>query len=225
MHIAALALAWLLLGQSVRRIAAGRPRPTAHTPAQPVAGGPAGRARPAEPVEADRVGRVGQDGFARRAVAGRARRGRRPHRPTPPADCGTLPHAAPRAARSLGNPCAGGRAVSVQDRRQQLESAHAYWRLAEAVARYGFCVEENKRLGRLPSGGDEALELRRPGLRRQQQSKRRRPAPSRQARNGRTDVALPWLAPPLPADRPHVGCITLFSTKCLAPGRGWIGPG
>ena len=67
----------------------------------------------------------------------------------------------PAGSTLTGRPLALLTVVSTaRDQRQQFEVVHAYWRLAEAVAEYRFCLDQESQLGRLCAGLEEAGELR-----------------------------------------------------------------
>jgi hypothetical protein len=102
---------------------------------------------------------------------------------------------------------------TVQDRRQQSEAVHAYWRLTAAVAEYRICLDRENQLGKLASRPDEAADLR-----------AARAVAAAALREAEAEVVtaqhelaagvmLPPQSPlPLPADRPHVGAYrTLFA--------------
>ena len=104
-------------------------------------------------------------------------------------------------------------------RRQQLELAHAYWRLAEAVADYCFCVEEKKQLEQVHPAGDETAEWR---LARASSSAALQEAEVR-AVAAQHDLAglmslAPAAVPPLPADRPHVGSYRTYFKELFGSG-------
>ena len=106
-----------------------------------------------------------------------------------------------------------------QDRRQQLELTHAYWRLAQAVAGYRFCFEENEQLGRLPSGGDEATELRvaRASAAAALQEAEAGAVAAQHELAGLMALAAD-MPPPLPADRPHVGPYHTYFNELFGAG-------
>ncbi|MGO8688850.1 MAG: hypothetical protein ACLQLG_04395 [Thermoguttaceae bacterium] len=141
------------------------------------------------------------------------------HRLTPPrivAQALTLP---PGSSLS-GQPLALLTVLSTgQDRRQQLELAHAYWRLAEAVADYCFCVEEKKQLEQLHPAGEEAAEWR---LARASAAAALQEAEVRAVAAQHELAALmslaPAAAPPLPADRPHVGSYHTYFKELFGAG-------
>ena len=96
--------------------------------------------------------------------------------------------------------------ASTPDRRQQLEMTRAYWRLAQAVAEYHFCLDHSEQLERIKPAGDEPASLR---LARASAaamlSQAELEATSAQCELARLVRLAPGAPLPLPADRPHVG--------------------
>ena len=95
---------------------------------------------------------------------------------------------------------------STADRRQQLEVAHAYWRLAEAMAAYHFCWDHAQEIARVkPAAGEPAgLRLARASaaaMLNQSELEAIR-VQCELARLVRMAANAPL---PLPADHPHVG--------------------
>jgi len=95
---------------------------------------------------------------------------------------------------------------STPDRRRQLELTKMYWRLAQAVANYHFCLNRANELAKLSPRAEDAAAMR---LARASSAASLREA-ELEAADAQHELAglmpLPPDAPlPLPADRPHVG--------------------
>lgn len=143
---------------------------------------------------------------------------------TPPelvAEAVTLPPGSTLTGRPLSLLTA---VAAAQDRRQQFEAVHAYWRLVETVAEYRFCLDYDRHLSQIREKAEDAADLR-----------AARAASAAQLREAELEATtaqhelaammmLPIDAPlPLPADRPHVGAYRthfaeLFSMRS-APDR------
>lgn len=113
----------------------------------------------------------------------------------------------PPGSRLAGRPLSLLAALSsTTDRRHQLEVAHAYWRLTEAVAAYHFSLAHDRRLQGLEAGGEHARRLR---TARASSAALVREAEVAAVAAQHELAALVLLSPdsplPLPADRPHVG--------------------
>jgi hypothetical protein len=138
-------------------------------------------------------------------------------RPSPPEIVAQLLTLPPESTLS-GRPLAIATVLaSTQDRRQQLDLVHAYWRLAEAVADYRFGLDQSNQLARLQAGDAEAAELR-----------MAQAAAAAALREAEADVVaaqhelaglmlLAGDAPlPLPGDLPHVGPYRTYFKELFA---------
>jgi hypothetical protein len=207
MHFVAVALGCLVLGQ----VSGGSPPGGADQ--QPLAQpGLLPASQPAAPLARSLLRTTEPAAAAEKAPAA-------PHRLTPPrivAQALVLP-----AGSSLsGQPLPLAAVLSTgQDRRQQLDAVHGYWRLAEAVADYHFCFEEKKQLGQLSPHGNEGAELR---LARASAAAALQEAEVRAVAAQHELAALMSLAaaaaPPLPADRPHVGSYHTYFQQMFGSG-------
>jgi hypothetical protein len=95
---------------------------------------------------------------------------------------------------------------STMDRRQQLEITRTYWRLAQAVAEYHYCLDHAHTLEQIPASRGETASLR---LARASAAAMVRQT-ELEATSAQCDLASLMRLPagsalPLPLDRPHVG--------------------
>jgi hypothetical protein len=131
----------------------------------------------------------------------------------------------PTESRIAGQPLTLMQALATSpDRRQQLSIARAYWQTAETVAKYHYCFDHVEQLGRLECRkGDEASLAAERAAATAMLRETELAAGSAQYELAAL-VQLPAdSAPPLPADRPHVGAYRtnyqeLFGTR-PAPDR------
>jgi hypothetical protein len=103
---------------------------------------------------------------------------------------------------------------AIQERRQQVEAVHAYWRLAQAVAEYRFCFDEDQQLGRMKPRAEETADWRAA----QAASAARLREAEVEATSAQIEVATLMASPvdsplPLPADHPHVGVYRTFFSE------------
>jgi len=95
---------------------------------------------------------------------------------------------------------------STPDRRRQLEAVHAYWRLAQAVAEYHFCLDYVQGLEKLKDGAEKNVSLRLIRTSATAQLREAEIVAVRTQHELAELINLPHDAPrPLAADRPHVG--------------------
>ncbi len=95
---------------------------------------------------------------------------------------------------------------STTDRRGQLEAAHAYWRLVEAVADYRFCLDHIQAFERIKTGGRNEASLRLAKATATARLQETQLAAVQAQHDLAAAVRLPAAGPlPLPADRPFVG--------------------
>jgi hypothetical protein len=228
MHLAGLILGWTLLGQMSDAPAAMPDRSSgatllAQNEWSPPAGGPYGRRPDAgaggggasiRPPSFD----AGSDS----SPPGRTDRRRRP--PEMIAEAMRLP-----AGEVSGKPLGLLAAVSSgADRRQQFEIVLAYWRLAEAVAEYHYCLDHAKTLDSLGAFGGTGFGGMRGDDAAMAAARADAAAQAQEAQLGllraqyelaalmRAAAATPL---PLPADRPHVGPTAPTSRPGLRTGR------
>jgi len=95
---------------------------------------------------------------------------------------------------------------SAADRRQQLEVAHAYWRVVEEMAEYRFVLDYRNRLNRSPLGPKESGVLRAVQSSAAATLQEAEVAFVAAQHELAAAISLPANdSPPLPADHPHVG--------------------
>jgi hypothetical protein len=107
--------------------------------------------------------------------------------------------------------------ATVQDRRQQAEATHAYWRLAEAIAEYRFCTDRDQQLSRLTARADEAAALRAAIAASAAAAKEAELSVLAAQHDLGARMLLPAESPlPLPADRPHAGSYRTYFAELFA---------